>query len=146
VRPLSFSPFATAGTLLKILIRNLARDVTQEELLALFTAHGRVQSCTIVMDSATGGSKGFGFANMPVPHEAKAAIRALNNLELHGSRLRVKKAEAPAQIAAQSAEQTAAQEPAVTAGVADGNESGQRLKKDGTPLGPRKARVFRKKS
>jgi len=131
---------------LKILIRNLARDVSREQLLALFEAHGRVQSCTIVMDSVTGGSKGFGFANMPVPHEAKAAIRALNNLELRGSRLRVKKAETPATAAAENAEPTAAQEGAEAPTVADGLETRPRLKKDGTPLGPRRARVFRKKS
>ncbi len=144
--PLSLFPFATSGVLLKILIRNLARDISREELQALFEAHGRVQSCTIVMDSVTGGSKGFGFANMPVPHEAKAAIKALNNLELHGSRLRVKKAETPAKAAADNAESAVEKEPAETLPVADPLADGPRLKKDGTPLGPRKARVFRKKS
>jgi len=131
---------------LKILIRNLARDVSREELQALFEAHGRVQSCTIVMDSVTGGSKGFGFANMPVPHEAKAAIRALNNLELRGSRLRVKKAEALAKATAEDAESQAELPSSDAPKTADGVAAGARLKKDGTPLGPRKARVFRKKS
>ena len=131
---------------MKILIRNLARDVSREQLQALFEAHGRVQSCTIVMDNVTGGSKGFGFANMPVPHEAKAAIRALNNLELHGSRLRVKKAEAPAQAAAENAESDAALPTSAAPTAANEIAAGARLKKDGTPLGPRKARVFRKKS
>jgi RNA recognition motif-containing protein len=131
---------------LKILIRNLARDVSREELQALFEAHGRVQSCTIVMDSVTGGSKGFGFTNMPVPHEAKAAIRALNNLELRGSRLRVKKAEALAKATAEDAESQAELPSSDAPKTADGVAAGARLKKDGTPLGPRKARVFRKKS
>ncbi len=131
---------------MKILIRNLARDVSREELQALFEAHGRVQSCTIVMDSVTGGSKGFGFANMPVPHEAKAAIRALNNLELRGSRLRVKKAETPAKAAAENAEPEDVLPPGDAPTTADEIAAGARLKKDGTPLGPRKARVFRKKS
>lgn len=130
---------------MKILVRNLARDVTREQLQALFEAHGRVQSCTLVMDSVTGGSKGFGFANMPVPHEAKAAIRALNNLELHGSRLRVKKAEAPAVATAEAEAPAATPEPAATSSGGAGLEAGPRLKKDGTVLGPRKARVFRKK-
>ncbi len=116
--------------------------MSREELQALFEAHGRVQSCTIVMDSVTGGSKGFGFANMPVPHEAKAAIRALNNLELHGSRLRVKKAEAPAKAATAQPEPAAEQPQAQV--DADAVVGGPRLKKDGTPLGPRKSRVFRK--
>lgn len=131
---------------MKILIRNLARDVSREELQALFEVHGRVQSCTIVMDSVTGGSKGFGFANMPVPHEAKAAIRALNNLELRGSRLRVKKAETLAKATAEDAESQAELPSSDAPKTADGVAAGPPLKKDGTPLGPRKARVFRKKS
>lgn len=129
---------------MKILIRNLSRDITQPELLALFAEHGRVQSCTIVMDAATGGSKGFGFANMPVPHEAKAAIRALNNLEVKGSRLRVKKAEAASSAAAAA---PADEAPAVETAAPEIAEksAGPRIKKNGIPLGPRKSRVFRKK-
>ena len=104
-----------------------------------------MQSCTIVMDAVTGGSKGFGFANMPVPHEAKAAIRALNNLELKGSRMRVKKAEAT-QSAADGAAAEAA--PAAESAAPEPAEktAGPRIKKSGIPLGPRKPRVFRKKS
>ena len=130
---------------MKILIRNLSRDITQPELLALFAEHGRVQSCTIVMDAVTGGSKGFGFANMPVPHEAKAAIRALNNLERKGSRMRVKKAEAT-QSAADGA--AAEEAPAAESAAPEPAEktAGPRIKKSGIPLGPRKPRVFRKKS
>jgi len=129
---------------LKILIRNLSRDITQAELLALFAEHGRVQSCTIVMDTVTGGSKGFGFANMPVPHEAKAAIRALNNLEIKGSRMRVKKAEAVAAAEAGAGDEVPAAESAVP--LASDKPAGPRIKKNGIPLGPRKSRVFRKKS
>jgi RNA recognition motif-containing protein len=130
---------------LKILIRNLSRDITQPELMALFAEHGRVQSCTIVMDAVTGGSKGFGFANMPVPHEAKAAIRALNNHELKGSRMRVKKAEASQSGAdAAPAEESVVPETAVP--ETTGRPAGPRIKKNGIPLGPRKSRVFRKKS
>ena len=130
---------------MKILIRNLSRDITQPELLALFAEHGRVQSCTVVMDAMTGGSKGFGFANMPVPHEAKAAIRALNNLEIKGSRMRVKKAEATQSVAdAAPVEESAA--PETSAPESAGKPAGPRIKKNGIPLGPRKSRVFRKKS
>jgi len=129
---------------LKILIRNLSRDITQPELLALFAEHGRVQSCTIVMDAVTGGSKGFGFANMPVPHEAKAAIRAINNLELKGSRVRVKKADPVQAMTDAGAE--AQEVDVVQAPAAAEQPAGPRIKKNGIPLGPRKSRVFRKKS
>lgn len=134
---------------MKILVRNLARDITQEELLALFEAHGRVQSCTLVMDEGTAASKGFGFANMPIVHEAKAAIRALNGLERNGSKMRVKKAEPGAQDVA--AERGADSELASAAAQAESDKAqadapSPRLKKSGARLGPKKARSFRKKT
>lgn len=131
-------------TTLKILVRNLAREVTQPELLALFEAHGRVQSCTIVMDEVTGGSKGFGFANMPVPHEAKAAVKALNGLEVGGSKMRVKKAEAVAESKKTAMVADDGSESAAPVAIAE-SVPGPKIKKDGTPLGGKKVRTFRKK-
>ena len=78
---------------MKIMMRNLSRDTTADELLALFREYGDVQYCTLVMDKVTGKSKGFGFVEMPRAGEAKAAIRQLNYRELDGHRIRVKKAE-----------------------------------------------------
>ncbi|MDH5485612.1 MAG: RNA-binding protein [Gammaproteobacteria bacterium] len=78
---------------MKLLIRNLARSTAEAELQALFAAHGLVQSCTLVMDKATGDSKGFGFVEMPRQGEAKAAMKSLNGKDVDGSRIRVKKAE-----------------------------------------------------
>jgi RNA recognition motif-containing protein len=78
---------------MKLLIRNLSRTTTETEMRNLFEAHGLVQSCVLVMDKQTGGSKGFGFVEMPRHDDAKAAIKALNNLEVAGSRIRVKRDE-----------------------------------------------------
>ena len=78
---------------MKLLIRNLARTTTEEELRTLFEAHGTVQSCDLVMDKETGKSKGFGFVEMPKPGDAKAAMKSLNGKEIAGSKIRVKKAE-----------------------------------------------------
>lgn len=78
---------------MKLIVRNLARTTTQESLNALFTEIGSVQSCSIVMDKATNKSKGFGFVEMPKNGEAKIAISKLNNIELDGVKIRVKKAE-----------------------------------------------------
>ena len=78
---------------MKLLIRNLARTTTEAELRALFEVHGAVQSCNLVLDKATGDSKGFGFVEMPKPGEAKAAMKTLNGTEVAGSKIRVKKAE-----------------------------------------------------
>ncbi|CAG1020784.1 hypothetical protein MTYM_00523 [Methylococcales bacterium] len=79
---------------MKILIRNLSRITTEAELRKMFEDHGTVQSCSLVQDKETGVSKGFGFVEMPKPGEAKAAIKLLNNQEVDGSKIRVKKAEA----------------------------------------------------
>jgi len=78
---------------MKLIVRNLARTTTQESLNALFTEIGSVQSCSLVMDKATGKSKGFAFVEMPKNGEAKIAISKLNNMELDGIKIRVKKAE-----------------------------------------------------
>jgi RNA recognition motif-containing protein len=59
----------------------------------MFEDHGTVQSCNLVMDKATGESKGFGFVEMPKPGEAKAAMKNLNGKDVAGSKIRVKKAD-----------------------------------------------------
>ena len=59
----------------------------------MFESFGRVQSCSLVLDKATGYSKGFGFVEMPKPGEAKAAMKNLNGKEVGGNKIRVKKAE-----------------------------------------------------
>jgi hypothetical protein len=85
--------FITHSPIMKLLIRNLSRTTTEAELKALFEAHGKVQSCNLVMDNKTGLSKGFGFVEMPKPGEAKAAMKSTNGSELNGNTIRVKKAE-----------------------------------------------------
>lgn len=78
---------------MKLLIRNLARSTTENELLAMFEVHGTVQSCSLVLDKLTQKSKGFAFIEMPKPGEAKAAMKNLNGKDIAGNRIRVKKAE-----------------------------------------------------
>jgi RNA recognition motif-containing protein len=78
---------------MKLLVRNLSRDTTEAALYALFSECGTVQSCNLVIDKASGLSKGFAFVEMPKAGEAKFAVNKLNNSELHGVKLRVKKAE-----------------------------------------------------
>ena len=77
---------------MKLLIRNLARTTTEGELQAMFAVFGAVQSCNLVLDKKSGGSKGFGFIEMPRAGEAKAAMKSLNGKVVDGSTLRVKQA------------------------------------------------------
>jgi len=78
---------------MKLLIRNLARTTTEKELKQLFEPFGDVQSCSLVIDKVTNVSKGFGFVEMPKSGDAKAAIKSLNQMEIAGNKIRVKKAE-----------------------------------------------------
>ena len=78
---------------MNILVRNLERSVTEAELTDLFKPFGKVQSATVVLDAATGKSKGFGFVEMPNGRDAVKAIKALNTLKVKGMGIRVKAAE-----------------------------------------------------
>jgi RNA recognition motif-containing protein len=78
---------------MKLIIRNLERSTTEKELLTLFEAYGKVQYCTIIKDKESGDSKGFAFVEMPKVGDAKAAMKNLNNKDIKGEKIRVKKAE-----------------------------------------------------
>ena len=71
----------------------MARSTSEEELKSLFESFGTVQSCSLVLDPKSGGSKGFAFIEMPKPGEAKAAVKNLNGKDVDGQRIRVKKAD-----------------------------------------------------
>lgn len=77
---------------MRLLIRNMSRTTSREELRDLFESFGAVQSCVIVNDAETGQSKGSGFVEMPKAGEAKAAVHHLNGYEVDGERIRVKRA------------------------------------------------------
>jgi len=77
---------------MKLLIRNLARTTSEQELKTLFEAYGTVQACNVVKDKETGESKGFAFVEIPKVGEAKAAMKNLNAKEVAGNIIRVKKA------------------------------------------------------
>lgn len=78
---------------MKLLVRNLPRNITETELKSMFDVHGLVQSCNLVMDEEKGQSKGFGFVTMSNPGEAKAAMKTLNGKQIADCKIRVKKAE-----------------------------------------------------
>lgn len=77
---------------MNILITNLSRKITEDELKELFTTYGTVSSTTIVMDKVTGKSKGFGFVEMPDEKEAQLAIKSLHKSKAGGQKMSVKRA------------------------------------------------------
>jgi len=77
---------------MKIYVGNLPYKATEEELRAIFEAHGQVVSATIVKDKFSGQSKGFGFIEMGSREEAEEAISKLNGADFGGRRLNVNEA------------------------------------------------------
>lgn len=80
---------------MKIIALNLPRDLSGDALAELFGEHGKIAACNIVSDKTTGGSKGFGFVDMPNKREAQTAIKRLHNTKLGDNRIRVKLADRP---------------------------------------------------
>lgn len=78
---------------MKLLVRNLSRSTTEQEIRILFTAHGSVTECTLVLDQETGKSKGFAFVEMPNESEAKKALSSLHEKRIASNRIRVKVAQ-----------------------------------------------------
>jgi RNA recognition motif-containing protein len=76
----------------KLYVGNLAYSVSNEDLHALFSQIGQVQSATVITDKFSGQSKGFGFVEMASAEEVANAIRQLNDTELKGRNIKVNEA------------------------------------------------------
>jgi RNA recognition motif-containing protein len=72
---------------MNIYVGNLSWSMTDDDLMNLFTEHGSVTSAKILKDKMNGRSKGFGFVEMEDDEAAKAAIAALNEVEIQGRKL-----------------------------------------------------------
>ena len=78
---------------MNIFVAKLNFDTQEDYLRELFEEFGTVDSVKIIMDKFTGRSKGFGFVEMPDDEQAQAAINELNDSEVDGRTIVVKKAE-----------------------------------------------------
>ncbi len=78
---------------MNIFVAKLNFDTQESELQDAFEEYGSVDSVKIIMDKFTGKSKGFGFVEMGSDEEGMAAINGLNDQELDGRTIVVKKAE-----------------------------------------------------
>jgi len=76
----------------RLYVSGLPYAVTEGQLHDIFSQHGTVASARIVTDRYTGRSRGFGFVEMGSEEEARAAMAALNGLELQGRVLKVNEA------------------------------------------------------
>lgn len=78
---------------MNIFVARLNYDTQSEDLRRAFEAYGEVSSANVINDKFTGRSKGFGFVEMDNDDEAREAISELNDSELDGRTIVVKKAE-----------------------------------------------------
>ena len=78
---------------MNIFVAKLNFDTRESELEDAFSEFGDIDSVKIIMDKFTGRSKGFGFVEMPNDDEGQNAINGLNDTELDGRTIVVKKAE-----------------------------------------------------
>jgi RNA recognition motif-containing protein len=76
----------------KIYVGNLPFTATEDQVRALFSAHGTVESVALPMDRETGRPRGFGFVEMSNADAAKA-IQAVNGQDMGGRPLRVNEAQ-----------------------------------------------------
>jgi RNA recognition motif-containing protein len=75
-----------------IFIANLDYQLQEAELQQAFEEFGEVSSAKIITDKLSGRSKGYGFVEMPNDEEGLAAINSLNESEINGRKVVVKKA------------------------------------------------------
>lgn len=77
---------------MNLYVGNLSYNTTETDLREAFSAHGEVDSVRIITDRDTGRSKGFGFVEMSDEGAARAAIDAVNGIELHERTIKVNEA------------------------------------------------------
>ncbi len=78
---------------MNIFVAKLNFDTIESDLEAAFAEFGTVDSVKIITDKFSGKSKGYGFVEMADDDAGQAAIDALNDTEMDGRTIVVKKAE-----------------------------------------------------
>ena len=77
---------------MNIYVGNLPFKASEDDIRKAFGAFGAVSGVSIIMDQATGKSRGFGFVEMPNSTEGQAAITGLNGKDFLGRPLTVNEA------------------------------------------------------
>ena len=76
----------------KLYVGNLSFNTTENDLQDAFAAHGPVSEVNLMVDRATGRSRGFAFVTMGTPEGAQAAIASMHGARLDGRELTVNEA------------------------------------------------------
>ena len=76
-------------SLSKIYVGNLSYTTTEDELRDYFSQFGNIQDIKLIIDFATGRSKGFGFITYASDKDCESAVKTSNGVELGGRKLKV---------------------------------------------------------
>lgn len=72
-----------------VFVGNLAFNTTEEQLRDIFSYVGPIKNIRILQDKETGRPKGYAFIEYHDANTALAAIRRLDQTELHSRKLKV---------------------------------------------------------
>ena len=86
--PIAKTRPAPADGSIEIYVGNLSYEMTDAQMLELFTPYGKVNSARIIMNKYNGKSKGFGFVQMPNREEADKAVAEINDKEYLGRKIK----------------------------------------------------------
>jgi RNA recognition motif-containing protein len=78
---------------MKLFVAGFPGDFDDVDLKEMFELYGTVASAKLIIDRATGKSKGFGFVEMPDKMEALQTIETLNGAGIKGKKISVQEAE-----------------------------------------------------
>lgn len=77
------------GKTMRLYVGNLVQTVNEKDLEPVFEAFGPLDFIDLHKDPATGASRGFGFVQYKNEADAKAALGALNGLDIAGQAIKV---------------------------------------------------------
>jgi RNA recognition motif-containing protein len=78
--------------IMRIYVGNLAPDIDDTKLSALFTPFGTPESAHVAVRGDGGPSRGFGFVELKDDAEAAAAMAGLDGTEVNGQAIKVNEA------------------------------------------------------
>ena len=76
---------------MKLYVGNLPWSVNDDSLREMFSAHGTVESATVITDRESGRSRGFGFVEMDQT-SGRRAMQQLNGHSIDSRELKVNEA------------------------------------------------------
>ena len=77
----------------KLFVGGLSWNSTGEDLRNTFAVFGQIEDSTVILDRATGRSRGVGFVTFARAEDAVEAVKKMNGAEMDGRTLKVNNAE-----------------------------------------------------